>query len=68
MENSNYESHSLELKSSHNSNLIFEISSMIFQGACLGKTNKLIKVAPCVIMVKARNLVQKGNNTMPKEI
>jgi hypothetical protein len=50
------------------SNLIFEISSMIFQGACLGKTSKLMKVAPCVIMVKARDLVQKGNNTMPKEI
>ncbi len=41
---------------------------MIFQGACLGKTNKLVKVTPCVIMVKARDLVQKGNNTMPKEI
>ncbi len=41
---------------------------MIFQGACLGKTNKLMKVAPCVIMVKARDLVQNGNNTMPKEI
>jgi hypothetical protein len=50
------------------SNVIFEISSMIFQGACLGKTNKLMKVAPSVNMVKARDLVQKGNNTMPKEI
>jgi hypothetical protein len=27
-----------------------------------------MKVAPCVIMVKARDLVQKGNNIMPKEI
>jgi hypothetical protein len=41
---------------------------MIFQGACLGKTSKLMKEAHCVIMVKARDLVQKGNNTMPKEI
>jgi len=49
------------------SNLIFEISSMIFHAACMGKTNKLMKVAPCVIMVKAKDLVQKGNNTMPKE-
>jgi hypothetical protein len=41
---------------------------MIFQGACWGKTNKLMKIAPCVIMVKARDLVQKGNNAMPKEL
>ncbi len=41
---------------------------MIFQGACLGKTNQLVKVAPCVIMVKAKDLVKKGHNTMPKEI
>jgi hypothetical protein len=39
------------------SNLIFEMSSMIFQGACMGKTSKPMKVAPCVVMVKARNLV-----------
>jgi hypothetical protein len=30
---------------------------MIFQGAYLGKTNQLVKVAPCVIMVKVRDLV-----------
>jgi hypothetical protein len=41
---------------------------MNFQGACLGKTSKVMKVALCVIMVKARYLVQKGNNTMPKDI
>jgi len=41
---------------------------MIFQGACLGKTSKLMKVSPCVITVEARNLVQKGNNIVPKEI
>ncbi len=34
----------------------------------MGKTSKPMKVAPRVIMVKARNLVQKGNNRMPKEI
>jgi hypothetical protein len=27
-----------------------------------------MKVSPCVIMVEARDLVQKANNTMPKEI
>jgi hypothetical protein len=46
----------------------FQVSSMIFQGACVGKTSKPIKVAPRVIMVKARDSIQKGNNTTPKEI